>query len=170
MPIGGYSYQPQGAASGQQVNAGQAATISPQEAVRILSLRLPKRLPNAPVPHSLLAGGGGGGVGDLNAVIQRLMQAFGQSGGATGGPGAQTGRLDAPGLSPGADGGYAQVGGGYGTDAPSLPAPRITIGDDPTRRIPLGSDGGPTPRPASTDDIATYASQFRVGGERRPLF
>jgi len=172
MPIGGYSYQPEPTGLGQASDGNQTgAAISPQEAVRVLSLRLPKRLPNSPIPSSLLAGAGGqgsGGSSSLNVLLQALMQAFGQSGGATGR------QLVGPGPSQGMDAGLnttPQYGDTAQVQAPTLPSPRITIGDDPNQRIPLGGDGGPTPRPPDTSGgIPAFRTQFGTGGGRQPLF
>lgn len=56
---------------------GAPRGTSPQQAVKILSLRVPKQLPsNAPVSRELLNGPGGAGAPGLTSMIQQLMQAF----------------------------------------------------------------------------------------------
>ena len=59
-------------------SVGQAGS-SPQEAVKILSLRVPKTLPsNAPVSRALLTSPGSAapGAGGLDSLVQALMRAF----------------------------------------------------------------------------------------------
>jgi hypothetical protein len=126
MPIGGFSYQP----AEQMATGGQSQSVSPQEAVRILSLRLPKRTPNAPVPSQLLNAPAGGGVGDLTQFIRMLMQAAGtkEQVGA-GGPGIDTGVVN-----------QTPIQG----DTARLRAPHITIGDEGDRRR-LDEGGIPDP-------------------------
>lgn len=79
MPIGGTSYQP--TAQPMDPQGGMRRALTPQEAVRILSLRLPKNPQNFPVPQQLLTSAGGGATSSLTQLLQALMQA--QSG-ATG--------------------------------------------------------------------------------------
>lgn len=80
MPIGA-SYAP-GAdipMEGRNGNGGGASRLSPQQAVKILSLRVPEALPsNAPVSRSLLTspGGSAAGASGLQSMIQQLMQSF----------------------------------------------------------------------------------------------
>jgi hypothetical protein len=73
MPLGGYSYQP--GAQAMQQGAFPRAAMTPQEAVRILSLRLPKNPQNSPVPSQLLTSAGGGATSNLTQLLQALMQA-----------------------------------------------------------------------------------------------
>lgn len=78
MPIG-TSYQP----TAQPMDQGQGAmrrAITPQEAVRILSLRLPKNPQNAPIPKQLLTSAGGGATSSLTQLLRALMQAGGGQG------------------------------------------------------------------------------------------
>lgn len=84
MPEGiGYSFDPaqpfngNGGANGG--NGGGRSRLSPQQAVRILSLRVPESLPsNAPVNRALLTspGGSAAGASGLNSMIQQLIEAF----------------------------------------------------------------------------------------------
>lgn len=84
----GFSFQPGqdqpqgGGPLDQRLGGGPSAT--PQDAVKILSLRVPRTLPsNAPVNRALLAGPGGiaqggaaPGAGGLNSLIAALTQLF----------------------------------------------------------------------------------------------
>jgi hypothetical protein len=77
----GFSFAP--GADQQQMQdqpvAQGAAGGSPQQAVKVLSLRVPKTLPsNAPVSRSLLTGPGSSapGAGGLDSLVQALLQAF----------------------------------------------------------------------------------------------
>ncbi len=79
MPIGGTSYQP--GATSQTPNGQTRAALSPQEAVRILSLRLPKNPQNSPIPQALLTSAGGGATSNLTQLLQALMQASARPGG-----------------------------------------------------------------------------------------
>lgn len=72
MPIG-TSYQP--GAQTMQTQGTPRAPLTPQEAVRILSLRLPKNPQNSPVPAQLLTSAGGGATSNLAQLLQALMQA-----------------------------------------------------------------------------------------------
>lgn len=81
MPIG-FSFNPtqdidmQGGTNG---NGRGPSRLSPQQAVRILSLRVPESLPqNAPVARSLLTAPGSRapGAGGLQSMVAQLMQAF----------------------------------------------------------------------------------------------
>ena len=79
MPLGGYSYDPTARTDMTQGTAARAA-LSPQEAVKMLSLRLPKSPQNSPVPSQLLNAQGGGGINSLAALLQALMRAQGGQG------------------------------------------------------------------------------------------
>src|SRR5688572_29874557 len=63
-------------------NGSAPSRLSPQQAVRILSLRVPERLPsNAPVARQLLTSPGGSAAGapsSLQAMLQQLMARGGQ--------------------------------------------------------------------------------------------
>ena len=91
MPLGktfapGSDLQMQG--SGQNGSGGPRG-LSPQQAVKILSLRVPEALPsNAPVNRSLLTSPGGraAGASGLGSMIQQLIQSFLPGGGAPGVP------------------------------------------------------------------------------------
>lgn len=73
MPLGGTSYQP--GAQAMQTQGTPRAPLTPQEAVRILTLRLPKNPQNSPVPSQLLTSAGGGATSNLTQLLQALMQA-----------------------------------------------------------------------------------------------
>jgi hypothetical protein len=84
MPNFGFSFQPgadaQGGMREQAIAPSQGgAAPSPQQAVKLLSLRVPKTLPsNAPIARSLLTGPGSAAPGaqGLNSLIAALMQVF----------------------------------------------------------------------------------------------
>lgn len=87
MPLGGTSYQP--GATAQTPNGAPRAALSPQEAVRILSLRLPKNPQNSPIPSALLNSAGGGATSNLTQLLQMLMQAQAASSERPGGDGTR---------------------------------------------------------------------------------
>ena len=117
MPIGGTSYQPTAPMQGTQARP----QLSPQEAVRVLSLRLPKAPQNLPVPAQLLTSQGGGGVGSLTALVQALMRA---AGGESGGGGSKELVDNGPGVG---------IDNGMGGARPGIFTPRININDGDTR-------------------------------------
>src|SRR3990167_9372355 len=91
-------------------NGSRPRGLSPQQAVKILSLRVPESLPsNAPVNRSLLTSPGGAApvAGGLQSLIQQLIQSFKPAAGAPGGAPGQTTRMPVPGLQPGMGGGAA---------------------------------------------------------------
>ncbi len=151
--------------------------MSPQEAVRLFSLRVPERQSQgaiAPVPLMTSKGSGAAGASGLDSMVAALMRAFGG-----GGPGAPapaqapvlSGSVTAPML-----GGGGQVGDGGPNDSnedlwrvpnhhasPEL-APHIEFARDPVpsygvSQSPaphIGFGGGQPPEPPSaapTDDI-----------------
>jgi hypothetical protein len=152
MPIGGYTYQP--AEQTQMGDQQQNTAVSPQEAVRILSMRLPKRMPNSPIPSSLLQSPGGGGM-DLTGFIRMLMQAAGTRDQV--GPGGL-----------GTDSGA--IGGPVNGDAAGrvIPPPHITIGDrgNPQR---LPDIPGQRPQPPG-DELPQMPSGLGGGQRGVPLF
>lgn len=86
MPLG-FSFQPgadQGQMQDQAVGGTKPNASTPQEAVQIRSLRVPRVLPaNAPIARGLLAGPGGAingsgapGASGLTSLVQALLQAF----------------------------------------------------------------------------------------------
>lgn len=86
MPPGiGYSYAPGSDIPFNGERGGQAPSrLSPQQAVKILSLRVPEALPsNAPVARQLLTspGGSAAGASGLQSMIQQLIQGFQPGGG-----------------------------------------------------------------------------------------
>lgn len=129
MPLG-LSYAP-GAdipfngSNGQQ--GGAPSRLSPQQAVRILSLRVPERLPsNAPVARQLLTSPGGSAAGapsSLQAMLQQLMR-------------------------PQQTGGSPMVGPQHSAGAPMPPSRGANVPAPPD--LPAGSDyqlNGPFPNP-----------------------
>jgi hypothetical protein len=149
MPIGGFSFQPAGPQNGQG-NSQQTAAISPQEAVRILSLRLPRNPQNSPIPSSLMAAAGGGGTSNLTALLRQLMAQFGQKEYVgPSGPGIDTGEIKS---SP--TGGQFPPFGGSGF-AP--PPPRIVPGGGEGReRVPEA----PEPPQMQTGPLAPAVPHF----------
>lgn len=92
MPAGlGYSFDPGAGQAGQQDQGerGNFGGLSPQQAVKLLSLRIPERpAASAIAPQALLQSQGAAGM-PMNAMIQQLMRAFMpglQAGAAAGGP------------------------------------------------------------------------------------
>lgn len=146
MPIGGTSYQPLAASTPNGVPRPQ---ITPQEAVRILSLRLPKSPQNLPVPSALLTAQGGGGAGNLTSLLQALMRVAGGQGSrevvdTSPVPAVDNGlggsRSFAPRITIGDQGGHARV-----DDPPSLPTPD-PVPDLPVEDSPLFDAGIPRGR------------------------
>jgi hypothetical protein len=81
MPEGlGYRYQPgQTPLKELPLVGGTPGKPSPQEAVRVLSLRIPKReAPGAIAPLPLLQAQGGGQGSGLEMLLQALMASFGK--------------------------------------------------------------------------------------------
>lgn len=132
MPQGpmGFSFQP-GAdvAMGPNAQAGGRSLPTPQESVKVLSFRMPKRdTQGAIAPQALLQASGAGGVptGGLSPqLLALLLRAFSVAPQAGGGGGM---------ASPG-----PFSGGGSG---PSLGPPRVTPGDVGDR-IPAGFPSEP---------------------------
>lgn len=88
MPPGiGYSYAPGADIPMNGEGQGRAPSrLSPQQAVKILSLRVPSALPsNAPVARQLLTspGGSAAGASGLQSMIQQLIQGFRPMGGGS---------------------------------------------------------------------------------------
>lgn len=138
MPIGGYSYQPGAQAMPQQ--GGSPRALSPQEAVRILSLRLPKHPQNSPVPAALLNSAGGGGSPDLTALLRALMQARSDGGGQ--GTREMVSDADVP-----------AIDHGYNPTPRRFDPPRVVIGDGGTRQ-PV--DEPPAPTAPVMDDAPLF--------------
>ena len=141
----GYSFQPlnqpQTGADGQ----GRVSGLSPQQAVRLLSLRIPERpSPTGIAPQALLQARGGAGVpggGDMSALIRALMTMFG-GGGAVPPPRVRPG-LTAPGGPGGPVGPTSPQPGVSGPGGPALGQKRIAAplgpqtGYDPGTPVPL---------------------------------
>ena len=177
MPQGiGYAFDP---SAGQQGRAGSDATgggfsrMSPQQAVKLLSLRIPERSPGMGrgiAPQMLLqspgsAATGAGGADPMQAVIQGLMRV----------------------MVPGLQSGEAPMGGGQGQGAPGQPQPQLPnwgsilqgFGARPPapRVIPgLGEGGQKSSLPAAPaapqapytggppPDWSGFMNQFNAGG------
>jgi hypothetical protein len=142
----GYSFQPGG--QDIQTDATGSASgrgLSPQEAVKILSLRIPERpSPTAIAPMPLLTSQGGAGVPGLDSLVAALMQSFQGTG------------ADAPGES-GSGGAQYDEGTGF-TEmptpswAPTLP-PKFTFDTPPVELSPLPEpEGVPGQEPPSLFD------------------
>lgn len=162
MPIG-TSYQPGAQQTGPM--SGTPRPITPQEAVRMLSLRLPKTPQNSPVPSQLLTSQGGGGTSSLTQLLQALMQA------ARGGDQTGSREIVSDAYVPPIDHGISPV-----PRMGDLP-PRVTIGDN--NRQPF-VDPTPTPAQDPTPDQNTplfdqgippiRRFQFRMPTNAGPLF
>lgn len=150
MPIGGTSYQPTAPMQGAQARP----QLTPQEAVKMLSLRLPKNLPNSPVPSPLLTSQGGGGVDNLTALLQALMRA------ARGGGGS---REEVMGAQPVSAVDTGQIGGSRGYSW----TPHITVSGD-TQGDGLHDPGQPTEGDPLFDSGMPIIRNGAVGA--RPLF
>jgi hypothetical protein len=144
----GFSYQPgQTDQMPGQHGTGQRG-MTPQEAVKILSLRVPRNAQGSPVPLPLLTAAGGGG-SDLDQLLRSLTNLM-----RGGGPG-----------------GMSQMGQARPLQAPGVPRWRISQevpGDDPqfvsgppqsdvTMRTPVMDFTSPTPNTAPAT-IATPRS------------
>ena len=138
MPIGGFSYDP--SSQPMQQSGGSPRTLSPQEAVRILSLRLPKNPQNSPVPQALLQSAGGGATSNLTALLQALMQASRPEGG---GQGSREMVSDA--FVPPVDNGFQ--------GARQMPQPRVTIGEGGDRGV---VDEPPTPVQGGSQEFPLF--------------
>lgn len=156
MPIGGTSYQPQAPMQGTQARP----QLSPQEAVRVLSLRLPKAPQNLPVPAQLLQSQGGGGLGSLTALVQALMRA---ASGESMGDGTK--ELVGPGPGVGIDNGFGRV-------RPGIFTPRIHINQEGVGQRVEEPPSGPAPLPENPLYDAGIPQMRRSGipGTREPLF
>lgn len=159
MPEGiGYQFAPSAGDINMQNGGGQgggsaAGGLTPQQAIRILSLRIPNRSNGRGIaPNALLQGGGaatpGFNVGGFDAVIQALMGAFSPQ------PGSGGGQVTSAGLPPFQPPAPQQGGGGMPPPAkPSTqpPPPKIKPGQEapPTTNKP--SSVPPAP-PMSFDD------------------
>lgn len=89
MPIG-FSYAPGADIPMNGESNGRAPSrLSPQQAVKLISLRVPPALPsNAPVARQLLTspGGSAAGASGLQSMIQQLMQGYRPAQGLPGAP------------------------------------------------------------------------------------
>jgi hypothetical protein len=144
----GYSFDP---AAGQQGQNGDetgtggfgTSRLSPQQAVKLLSLRIPERpAPQAIAPQALLQGRGAAGSPGMASVIQGLMRAF------------------LPGLQSGA-GGMGQSGGAMGQSGGAMPSPRVI----PGLEGPIQAGGfDAAALPAGFDPIAEWRRRMPTGG------
>jgi hypothetical protein len=155
----GYSYQP-GGYGGQQQNGSQnGQSVSPQEALRVLSFRVPKRPQGAFTPGSLLPGaqaGGGMDASALNAIVGQLMQMM-----------KPAGTMSQP-SSPVSDGrpsGQSSVNftpaGGAGSVVPQMPQTR---GYQAPTFTPGGGDGE-----SATDLFGNDIGRDAGGGSRQDV-
>jgi len=144
--------------------------MSPQEAVKILSLRVPER-PSAsaiaPLPLLQSQGGMAPGAGGLDSMIAALMQAFPQLGR---GPAPQTPTFGGPGTPsqrPGAreskPAGRVEVPPMQPPAAP--PPPRVTPGEGAAPAPPpLFDTGGPTGDGGRTDLVPLPLQELPLTG------
>lgn len=136
MPDGvGYDYQPRGTMRADQ--SGQTGRLTPQEAIRILSFRVPKRAPQAFTP--LVPQGSGqvqAGGSALNTILRALMTSMDPQGGMDGPAESVVQQRE---MQPAASRlTFTPTGGAGSVVAPPTPstyrAPTITPGDDGTGR------------------------------------
>lgn len=170
MPPGiGYNFAP-----GNDIQMGGKGrsggpSFGPQEAIRMLSLRLPKSAgPSAIAPSALLNAPGGAGAPNLNSILMALVQAFA--------PQHQAGVPSLPSLSPPSpmsqrpssptqrrSSGFTSPGAPVGQGArpslsrpsPSVPVPRIIPGS-PTPQAPRQFDNVPdlpVPRDTTREEL-----------------
>jgi hypothetical protein len=135
----GFSYQP-----GSDVSVGpsgqQSPQVLPQQAAKVLSLRLPKNLGQSPIAaRELLMAPGAGGSPNLNAIIAALMRSmqapengFGQA--APRPAGSATSYRDFLQQENGLNGRTPDLSGG-------VPVPRFQVGNTPgyTDQMPEGA-------------------------------
>lgn len=131
--IGGVSFQPGGA---DPTKATKSSQGNVQEAIKVLSLRLPKTVgAKALAPAALLNAQGSGGNTRVDSVVSTVLNRF-----LPGGPGAGQAPPTAPMVPTGAGANFSPTGG-YPPNTPLAEmmqpqappgggAPRITPGDD----------------------------------------
>jgi hypothetical protein len=166
----GFSFQP-GAVdrmslSGPGGVGANTGPTNPQEIVKLLELRLPKRpAPGQIAPTDLFAANGptGFGRGSLNALLMALMQKAGQSG-----PDSTQDRLVgdgqmAPQLQPLALGG----GGGLGGLTGGTPAPSFTFGGNGQGSVAAPQQAPPL-APPSLGDLFSHTPSKPVTDYRMP--
>lgn len=146
----GQSFAPLGDPTQQRPSAGGANTAGPQEAIRVLNLRMPRVFgAGAPAPAQLLTSPGSAGLPQQNAhnpLIEAILRAV--MGGFGGGPQVAP---SAPGGMP--PGGMSQgmPGGGAPAPSPTIPAPAVHYQPNPPGR---GGTAGPNP-PLPREDRPT---------------
>lgn len=158
MPTPGISFSLFDNDHGQNRDSRPGGGVSPQEAIRVLSLHVPKVVgAYSPIPSMLLnapgsaALGGGGGTmsmpgGDIEEILRRL---FGQASGPMGG-----GMMPPMGGSPA---GGPPTGGG-------APPPSVTPGGGDQRKLPDPGEGTyqPPPNPIMAPTGPTAPPMDRV--------
>jgi hypothetical protein len=172
MPEIGYSFAPGATSRPNQAGggSGNGYGISPQEAVRILSLRVPDRpSPTAIAPLPLLQspGGAAAGASGLQSMIAALMQAFRPTPPIPRTPGD---RVELPFGGP-SDRMTPSIPGGPGTEVPlqqaGPPTPRIIPRDaePPAVANELPFTSNPQPQNAGLWEEASYSPM-----DIQPLF
>lgn len=176
MPQGlGYSFDP---GAGQQGQSGQDATgggfsrMSPQQAVKLLSLRIPERAPGMGrglAPQELLQSPGSAAAGGgMQSVIQGLMRMMAP--GYQSGEAPMGGGLGQPGQAmPGQLPNWGSILQGFGGGGGSQPLPRVIPGlgeggprapEAPQAPAPQAPyTGGPPPA------WSGFMDQFKGGGQ-----
>jgi hypothetical protein len=146
--IGGVNFQPGGGQGDptqpQQRNAGQGV----QEAIRVLSLRLPKVVgAQAAVPHALLTGAGSGG-NRVDSVVNQILARIMPTGQPQGTPMPHMGQPQQGQAPQGAPSFSGSAQPNY-TAPPPMPSwpwsggmPNVVIGDPPTTGTDAALSGG----------------------------
>jgi len=148
--IAGVNFQPGQPTAGTPVRPKTGNSV--QEAIKILSLRLPKQVgPNATAPAALLNAQGSGGNTRVDSVVNTVLGRY-----LPGGAGAGQAPPSAPMIPTGAGSTFSP--GSNGTPPPNMPladffpsiarAPRITPADAPGQRIDVVPPARPAPEPA----------------------
>lgn len=186
MPPGiGYSFSPTGQDIPVDDGNSRFQGMSPQQAVKMISLRVPHAAPpNAPINNTLMnsAGGSGAPGGGLGAVLQQLMKMF--QPGLDPGAGTPGGPVAVPPQDvvtrPGGVGNRTIPGqmGEWGPGLPSWqpppqppPPPRIRPGgdDELPEPPPLADPGAPQP-PGLFDVDSLYGAMGRKRDQLTRMF
>jgi hypothetical protein len=146
----GFSFAPGSNDLPMQGGMGRASVSAPASAVKVLSMRLPKREnPHALAPQALLQSPGSAGAphGFDPNILSLLMRALAPGQATAGVPVMPSGgNTFSDGLrrERGLSGINDRQMPGFETDPLPLPPPRIMPGEDPTERTPIGEPAAPT--------------------------
>lgn len=171
--IGGVSFQPGGAETDPTRQKSPQTGV--QEAIRVLSLRLPKTVgARAVAPGALLNAQGSGGNPRVDSVVNQVLGRYFPSGDASaaGGPGGAPGGAMAPMIASG-----APPGGGYGGSFSPGEIPGNTplseffgggARRDPRITVATEQRGGPSGDPTNGTMPVSPPQRFDVNPPARP--